>query len=165
MLMEGNYPEVMSFIAAFENKLSERDYRRIMFELCKQRLYELVENPNEEELKDLLDKDIVNYCSEDDYHSLFYFLTLKNMREHPKFETWTPVVGRMNCFEFIRPYIELIDPAVKSPHQYDTLRLEDAVKEYLAAHRVQSRHEDPSSHREQRQKYKYLEKLNIQEQL
>jgi|JI61114DRNA_FD_contig_21_1774002_length_213_multi_3_in_0_out_0_1 hypothetical protein len=48
MLVEGNYPEVMSFVSAFESKLSERDYRKIMLELCKQRLYELVENPNEE---------------------------------------------------------------------------------------------------------------------
>jgi hypothetical protein len=65
VLIEGNFPEAINFIMAFESKLSERDYRRIMLEIFKQRLFELVENPNEEELRELLEKEIVNYCSEE----------------------------------------------------------------------------------------------------
>lgn len=119
-----------------------------------------MENPKEQELRELLEKEIVNYCSEEEYQSLFYFLTLKNMRESPHFERWTPVVGRLNCFEFIRPFIDIINLGTRTPSRADSVRLEDVVKDYFHRHRLPARATElpgqPQHHPQQRQKYKYV---------
>lgn len=71
----------------------------------RQRLFELVENPDEMELKELLERDIPQWCTEEEYQELFQCLTLKSMKELQGFEKWSIHKGRMNCFETIKPYI------------------------------------------------------------
>lgn len=51
----------------------------------RQRLFELVENPDEGELRELLERDIPQWCSEEEYQELFQCLTLKSMKELPGF--------------------------------------------------------------------------------
>jgi len=89
------------------------------------------------------------------------------MREHPKFETWTPVSGRLNCFEFIKPYIEIIDPTAKQQQRDESLRLEDMVKEFMRNYRAPNRNSELPSHNPQQRaaKYKYIEQLNLQDEL
>jgi hypothetical protein len=37
--------------------------RKIILDIYKQKLYELIDDPNEKELKDLFERDLVNYCT------------------------------------------------------------------------------------------------------
>ena len=36
-----------------------------MMDLYRQKLCELIENPNEEELKNIFEKELINYCNEE----------------------------------------------------------------------------------------------------
>lgn len=52
-------------------KLTAKDYNDVLFRLYQQRLLELIEEPDEAELRDLLEKTIVKYCSAEQYQGLF----------------------------------------------------------------------------------------------
>ena len=63
-MLKGDFQEAVTFLNTFENRIEETQFKRIMFEVYKQKLCELIENPNEEELKNLFEKELINYCTE-----------------------------------------------------------------------------------------------------
>lgn len=63
VMLEGDFTTVRSFLQPFESRLDVRDFRAIMFRIHRQRLFELVEEPDEIELRELLEQDIGNYCT------------------------------------------------------------------------------------------------------
>lgn len=46
VVLRGDFNEALKFMATFEFRLEEQDYRRTCLELLKQKLYELIDNPN-----------------------------------------------------------------------------------------------------------------------
>lgn len=63
-------------------------------DVYRQKLYELIENPNEEELKKIFEKELINYCSEDEFQELFNYLMYRSVNEIEGLEKWTVLKGR-----------------------------------------------------------------------
>jgi hypothetical protein len=42
-------------------------------------------------LRELLEKDIVEICSPEEYQELFNFLALERITDHPDFRSWTKI--------------------------------------------------------------------------
>ena len=42
ILLKGDFTEAAKFLATFESKLDEKDYKKIILELYRQKLYELI---------------------------------------------------------------------------------------------------------------------------
>lgn len=62
-MLKGDFNEAINFILTFENRIDDRDLKKIVMDVYRQKLYELIENPNEEELKKIFEKELINYCS------------------------------------------------------------------------------------------------------
>jgi hypothetical protein len=135
ILLRGDFPEALTFIATFENRVDEKDYRKILLDLHRQKLYELIENPNEEELRALFEKDLLHCCSEEEFQELFTCLTFRSVAEIEGMERWSVIKGRYECFESIIPYLELFNSVVRNEE------LEDSLQEIL--HFYYARHESP----------------------
>lgn len=65
--MKGDFSKAVQFLWTFDKKFSEDTLQAFTLELYTQKLYELLEDPDEAELRVLFEKEIVNYCSEDEY--------------------------------------------------------------------------------------------------
>lgn len=89
VLLEGDFKTVVKCLQPFENRLDPKEFSAIMFCIHRQRLFELVEEPDEIELRELLEQDIVGLCTPEQYQQLFDFLTLEHVSEHPDFAEWT----------------------------------------------------------------------------
>jgi hypothetical protein len=46
ILLKGDFNEAVTFVLTFENRIEEKDLRRIVLDLYKQKLYELIEEPD-----------------------------------------------------------------------------------------------------------------------
>lgn len=55
-MLKGDFTEAVTFLTTFENRIEENQFKRIVIDVYKQKLCELIENPNEEELKNLFEK-------------------------------------------------------------------------------------------------------------
>jgi hypothetical protein len=55
-MLKGDFNEAVTFLLTFENRIEESQLKKIVFDIYKQKLCELIENPNEEELKNLFEK-------------------------------------------------------------------------------------------------------------
>lgn len=62
-MLKGDFNEAINFILTFENRIDDRDLKKIVMDVYRQKLYELIENPNEEEIKKIFEKELINYCS------------------------------------------------------------------------------------------------------
>lgn len=138
ILLRGDFPEALTFIATFENRVDEKDYRKILLDLHRQKLYELIENPNEEELRALFEKDLLHCCSEEEFQELFTCLTFRSVAEIEGMERWSVLKGRYECFESIIPYLELFNSVVRNEELEDSLQ--DILQFYYARH--DSKHKD-----------------------
>lgn len=67
VLLKGHFREAAQFLEAFENKLPLAQLKQLTLKLYKQKLYELLEDPNKNDLQDLFEKELVDLCSEEEY--------------------------------------------------------------------------------------------------
>lgn len=45
-MLRGDFNEAINFILTFENRMEEKDIKKIIMNIYHQKLYELIENPN-----------------------------------------------------------------------------------------------------------------------
>ena len=100
--------EAVRFIWTFEKKVDRHSLTTLSYQIMKQKFYELLDNPVQSVLRDLFEKEINDFCSEEQYQQLFTLLTCRSVKEIPGLEEWTPIKGRYNCFETILPYLQNI---------------------------------------------------------
>lgn len=67
VMLGGGFREAVSFVQTFENRLSREDMRRIIVEIYRQKLFELIEEPDEEELRELFERELVSWCREEEF--------------------------------------------------------------------------------------------------
>jgi hypothetical protein len=53
----------------------------MVLDVYRQKLYELIEDPDEEQLRRIFEKEIVGYCSEEEFQELFNCLTYRSVSE------------------------------------------------------------------------------------
>lgn len=63
VMLEGDFAAVVGCLQPFQSKLSPKEFEAIMFRIHRQRLFELVEEPDEIELRELLEQEIGKYCT------------------------------------------------------------------------------------------------------
>lgn len=99
ILLKGDFAEAIQFIQNFEHRLDANLIKKLILKIYKQKLFELLENPVENELRNLFEKEIINFCgSEDEYQHLFTLLTCRTVKEIPGMSEWTVIKGRYKCF-------------------------------------------------------------------
>ena len=47
IVLKGDFDEAIKFVLTFENRIDEKDFKRIILDLYRQKLYELIEEPQE----------------------------------------------------------------------------------------------------------------------
>lgn len=52
-MIKGDFHEAINFILTFENRIDDKDLKKIVLDIYKEKLYELIENPDEDELKSI----------------------------------------------------------------------------------------------------------------
>jgi hypothetical protein len=45
IILKGDFDEAVIFVLTFENRIDEKDLKRIILDLYRQKLYELIEDP------------------------------------------------------------------------------------------------------------------------
>lgn len=113
LILEGNFDEAEVFLTQFQGKLGDNFYRAI-YEMKKQKYFELIEAKPDIEMLVRILKDIERIVSADVYKNLCFFLTLKNITDHPEYIDWSVQKGRMSCFEAIRPGLKVLGKAFQN---------------------------------------------------
>eukprot|EP00656_Telonema_subtile_P015249 TRINITY_DN1796_c0_g1_i4.p1 TRINITY_DN1796_c0_g1~~TRINITY_DN1796_c0_g1_i4.p1 ORF type:complete len:615 (-),score=138.68 TRINITY_DN1796_c0_g1_i4:686-2530(-) len=110
LILDGRWSDAEKFIEPLKQS-PKFDYDQVLFELRRQKFLELLDNqaltPAVMELVDGL-KELEGQCSQDEFNTLCYCLTLGSLKEHKDFKDWTPEKGRLECFEACAPYFEVI---------------------------------------------------------
>jgi hypothetical protein len=57
--------------------------------------------------------DMKNRCSTSVFNEFLFILSLSSITEHSDYKNWTPLSGRLKCFEKLREYLDLIYPISK----------------------------------------------------
>jgi hypothetical protein len=130
-MLKGDFSEAINFVLTFENRIDEKDLRKIILDIYRQKLYELIENPNEDELRKIFEKEVINYCSEDEFQELFNYLTFQSVNEIEGLEKWTVIKGRYECFEAIVPYLEMFNSVLRNEEVEE--KLETILDFYYSA--------------------------------
>lgn len=78
--MKGDFPEAIQFLKTFEQKIDAVTIRKFTLLIYKQKLYELLEDPEEAELRNLFEKEIIHVCTQDEYQDLFTLLTCRSVK-------------------------------------------------------------------------------------
>lgn len=55
-------------------------------------------------------KDLQTRCSTNEFNNIMSCLQSPSITDHPDFSNWTPLSGRLRCFEKLRKHLELIYP-------------------------------------------------------
>jgi WD40 repeat protein len=68
-----------------------------------------------EEIEDLVEmlKDLQARCSAEEFNNIMTCLQSPSITDHPEYRNWTPLSGRLKCFEKLRKHLEHIYPISK----------------------------------------------------
>ena len=58
-------------------------------------------------------KDLQELCPQNIFNQLMFCLSSPSFTEHAEYKNWTPISGRLKCFDKLRGYLELIYPVNK----------------------------------------------------
>ena len=72
-----------------------------------------------EDLVDML-KDLQSRCIPQIFNKLMFCLSSPSITDHSEYKNWTPLSGRLKCFEKLRSYLELIYPISKEEIKIET---------------------------------------------
>ncbi|CAM9761572.1 unnamed protein product, partial [Discosporangium mesarthrocarpum] len=118
LILDGCWDDAKTMIKPLER--SPVEYERALFEMDKQQYLEMLEAMLQhkererkgeivQELEQML-KSLERKCSQLEFHSLCFCLTLPTVGSHPDFQGWTKYRGRLRCFNAIAPHITLLFP-------------------------------------------------------
>ena len=103
MVLAGHWDEAERYVATYANE-PRVDHGRILFFLRRQKYLELLESqaltPAVVELVEGL-KDLERRCSNEEFATLTYALTLTRVTDHPDLADWTVHNGRLAAFASI----------------------------------------------------------------
>ncbi|CAM9547342.1 unnamed protein product [Chrysoparadoxa australica] len=104
-------------------------FDRAVFEIEKQQYLELLQGKaergveeaeaSEEEVSRMVSvmKSLEKKCTQSEFHSLCFCLTLPDVTCHPDYKDWTAHRGRMWCFKAVLQYVGVLFPGQDTPEQ------------------------------------------------
>jgi WD40 repeat protein len=100
LIMEGRFDDAEKFIHPLKTR-SEFNFKRVIFEVRKEKLLEAVEsadNPNLQELVGTL-KELESISTKEDFNKLCQLLSLNKLSDNVEYANWNIYTGRVNCFQ------------------------------------------------------------------
>ena len=119
LILEGNWAESEEILNSIsQNNLQNFPYRKAIFELKKQQFLEAVESePNQSsnggDVENLVGqlKYLQTLCSPDEFKKILQCLsTTPSITDQEEYKNWSPITGRLMCFDKIRNYLKFIYP-------------------------------------------------------
>ena len=119
LILEGNWNESEEIINSInQNNINNFPYRKAIFELKKQQFLEAVESePNQSsnggDVENLVAqlKYLQTLCSPDEFKKILQCLSqTPSITDQEEYKNWSPITGRLMCFDKIRNYLKFIYP-------------------------------------------------------
>ena len=118
------------------DKQDKSNMMRCIFELKKEQFLEAVEvvpnpNSNNNDVESLVKqlKNIQSLCSQEEFNKLLNCLSqTPSITDQEEFKNWTPITGRLICFEKIREYLENIYPSTENDYKIEKNLMCDVLK-------------------------------------
>lgn len=113
LILDGQWMDAEEFIKPLKGHPGF-EYDASIFEIRKQKFLEIVEQePDDsnhvEDLVGLL-KDLQSKCPASVFNQLMFCLSSPSITDHSDYKNWTPLSGRLKCFDKLREYLKLIYP-------------------------------------------------------
>lgn len=86
-------------MTTIQSYITQEEYKKCSLEIYKQWVYELIEDPKEDTLRNLFEKQLIQICDEEEYQRLFTMLTCRRVRDNEELKDWTVIKGRVKVFE------------------------------------------------------------------
>ena len=119
LILEGNWAESEEIINSInQNNINNFPYRKAIFELKKQQFLEAVESePNQSsnggDVENLVAqlKFLQTLCPPDEFKKILQCLSqTPSITDQEEYKNWSPITGRLMCFDKIRNYLKFIYP-------------------------------------------------------
>jgi len=119
LILEGNWNESEEIINSInQNNTNNFPYRKAIFELKKQQFLEAVESePNQSsnggDVENLVAqlKYLQTLCPPDEFKKILQCLSqTPSITDQEEYKNWSPITGRLMCFDKIRNYLKFIYP-------------------------------------------------------
>ena len=119
LILEGNWNESEEIINSInQNNINNFPYRKAIFELKKQQFLEAVESePNQSsnggDVENLVAqlKYLQTLCPPDEFKKILQCLSqTPSITDQEEYKNWSPITGRLMCFDKIRNYLKFIYP-------------------------------------------------------
>ena len=119
LILEGNWNESEEIINSInQNNVNNFPYRKAIFELKKQQFLEAVEsepnqNSNGGDVENLVAqlKYLQTLCPPDEFKKILQCLSqTPSITDQEEYKNWSPITGRLMCFDKIRNYLKFIYP-------------------------------------------------------
>ena len=119
LILEANWVEAEEIINSInQNNINNFPYRKVIFELKKQQFLEAVESePNQTsnggDVENLVAqlKYLQTLCPPDEFKKILQCLSqTPSITEQEEYKNWSPITGRLMCFDKIRNYLKFIYP-------------------------------------------------------
>ena len=119
LILEGNWNESEEIINSInQNNVNNFPYRKAIFELKKQQFLEAVESePNQSsnggDVENLVAqlKYLQTLCPPDEFKKILQCLSqTPSITDQEEYKNWSPITGRLMCFDKIRNYLKFIYP-------------------------------------------------------
>lgn len=88
LVLDGAWDEAEQFLAQFRTRLADH-HTAALFELKRQRFFEIIESKPDVEVLFRILKEIECMVAADVYKNLCFFLTLKSINDHPEYIDWS----------------------------------------------------------------------------
>ncbi len=119
LILEANWVEAEEIINSInQNNINNFPYRKVIFELKKQQFLEAVESePNQTsnggDVENLVAqlKYLQTLCPPDEFKKILQcLLQTPSITDQEEYKNWSPITGRLMCFDKIRNYLKFIYP-------------------------------------------------------
>ena len=119
LILEGNWTESEEIINSInQNNINNFPYRKAIFELKKQQFLEAVESePNQSsnggDVENLVAqlKYLQTLCPPEEFKKILQCLSqTPSITDQEEYKNWSPITGRLMCFDKIRNYLKFIYP-------------------------------------------------------
>ena len=125
LILEGNFQEAEQLLQPLQKNINF-NYKAALYEIKKEKFLEAVEtvpdpNNNNSEVENLVRelKEIHKLCDKNEFQKLLKCLSnTPSITDQEEYKNWNPISGRLNCFERVRKFLEVIYPKKQNENFY-----------------------------------------------
>ena len=125
LILEGNFQEAEQLLQPLQKNINF-NYKAALYEIKKEKFLEAVEtvpdpNNNNSEVENLVKelKEIHKLCDKNEFQKLLKCLSnTPSITDQEEYKNWNPISGRLNCFERVRKFLEVIYPKKQNENFY-----------------------------------------------